>query len=173
MQKPTVTMHALTTEKLASVNAVNSQITDPQEHLYWCSDSVPFGKQLHAFASGDEPVVCWTASNHEDAVVGHLELHHNEFGWVIARVWVHAAWRRTGVARALYLCALALVFRHADTAACFCYSNNHPSKNLQKSLGFEEVPDWEHQTIDLLKLGRACFERLSMDSAQLHTEPSL
>lgn len=121
---------------LQGVNNALEHITDEDEHLMWCSGGMPFKQTIAAFRDGDKPVCCWLATDPSGKAIGHMELHNNQYGWVIARVWVHADWRRQGVARAMYIKALTYTASYTRKIGAFCYSTNHPSKKLLLDLGF-------------------------------------
>lgn len=149
-----------TQDKLDSLNRVNSAIADPQVHRMWCGGEVPFGSRLANFESGTEPLICWTAEDEHGIQVGHAELHHNQFGWVLARLWVDEQWRRVGLARKLWLKALDHAFQHTNHAGCFCDFKNLASKRLQLSMGFKVRRQWPEANLEFLSIDRTTYLRL-------------
>jgi RimJ/RimL family protein N-acetyltransferase len=136
LEGSTIQLKILSKDQLASLNKVLGQITDAEEHLWWCSNGLPFGQTISEFPINDKPVFSWSATNHEGEIVGHMELHKNRFGWVIGRVWVHPEYRRQGLARAMYLNVLAFASSFANQVGAFCNELNVPSKRLLLDLGF-------------------------------------
>lgn len=147
-------------DKLNCLNWVNSTITDQHVHRMWCGNELPFGSKLEKFELSAEPLICWIAEDKQGIQVGHAELHHNEYGWVLARLWVDEQWRRVGLARKLWLKALDHAFQHTDHAGCFCDFENLASKRLQLSMGFKVRRQWPEANIEFLSIDRATYLRL-------------
>ena len=145
--RPAIQLKINGRDQLQSLNEVLLQITDLKEHRYWCSEGLPFRQAISEFPVNDKPVFCWSATSKQGAVVGHMELHNNQFGWVIARVWVHPDYRRQGLARAMYLNTLSFASGFTNQVGAFCYHLNEASKNLLLDLGFTCIESGSEQAV--------------------------
>ena len=145
--RPTIQLKIIGQDQLQSLNEVLVQISDLKEHRYWCSEGLPFKQAISEFPANEKPIFCWSATSEQGSVVGHMELHNNQFGWIIARGWGHPDYRRRGLARAMYLNTLEFASGFTDRVGAFCYHLNEASKNLLLDLGFTCVASGSEQAL--------------------------
>lgn len=146
---PTIQLKIFDGDQLQSLNKVLEQIADTQEHHVWCSSHLPFRQAISEFPQGDKPTFSWSATDYQGETIGHMELHQNRHGWVIARVWVHRNHRRLGLARAMYMNVLEFASSFTSRVGAFCFESNEPSKRLLLSLGFTRVGSVPEQKLEL------------------------
>lgn len=153
-----IVVNMTTQDKLDSMNAALMMMDSQLTHLMWCGGTAPFLTPLIEFKPGDEPIVSWTAKGTDDDVVGQVELHHNRFGWILARLWTRNDWRRRGLARTLWSTALDYAFGSADEVGAFCDLRNYASKSLQLSMGFRPTMRWVDNQIELLTISKVDYD---------------
>jgi RimJ/RimL family protein N-acetyltransferase len=153
-----IVINTETQAKLVSLNEALAQVHDPLTHHMWCSSDLPFLGSLTAFNPGDEPIVSWKAVNLNGDFLGQIELHHNQFGWILARLWVKREWRRIGLARSLKSTALDYAFTRSDVVGAFCDTRNEASWNLQTSMGFRPIKLWADAKCKLLTVSKEDYE---------------
>lgn len=164
-----IEMKISTEDKLTCLNRVLMAIDDKIEHFMWNGGGLKMGEPVDQFDVGDEPVVLWQACDAAENCVAHLELHNNQFGWVVARVWVRKDFRRHGLARLLYRRAFNYGFAHSETIGVFCFDYNYPSRNLILDLGFQPEGRPGHPQIEFFVATHAATSRAAAQFA-LHNQ---
>ena len=160
-----IEMKTSTQDKLACLNQVLLAIDSEVEHFMWNAGASRMGEKVSQFDLGDEPVVLWSVTDTSGNCVGHLELHNNQFGWVIARVWTRRDFRRHGLARLLYRRAFSYGFAQSETIGVFCFDYNYPSRNLILNLGFEPDGRPVHPQIEFFVATRAATTKAAAQFA--------
>lgn len=160
ISSPAIQLKIKRDDQVLSLNKALEQITDAKEHHFWCSGGLPFGQTVSEYPANDRPTFCWSAISPQGDIIGHMELHNNRFGWIIARVWVHNEYRRQGVAHVMYLNTLEFASSFTNTVGAFCYWLNEPSRSLLLELGFTCHDSPDEQKLKFFTVNPASVNRV-------------
>lgn len=138
-------------EMIAYLNEAATWIQDPIEFKNWTDRDFEFGKPIAKFLDYGIPKEV-LALQQEGYMVAYAELHHNAFGWVIARVLVHPQQRKKGLARQIMKACIDRVFENNFVVSLFCVLDNIPAKTLYQSLGFSELEKYPEQNMHRMSL---------------------
>ena len=148
-----LSIHVLTEspEILKAVNEARLWAGERAQHEAWTGQQLPFGRPVEQFPVGQKPqevCICKTQSQ----LRAYAEIHHNEFGWVVARMIVHPEHRGSGIGWMTLNHALTRIFTQSAVAHLFVSTDNSRALGLYQQVGFLITAHYPDDRVYLMRL---------------------
>lgn len=138
-------------EILCLVNQAALWVQSEEEHVLWSGTELPYRKTITEFTPHSQPFeVC--ALEIAAQLVGYLEVHQNQFGWVVARILVRPDYRRRGYCQKMLAAVLPRIFTKSNAVNMFVGFGNNNALRLYERLGFVRIGSYPEDGVDRLLL---------------------
>lgn len=138
-------------------NRVRLWIANPAELLLWTGTEFAWGQTIEQFDERSQPLEAITLTV-EGELVGYCELHHNLYGWVLARCLIHPKHRGQGLGQKLLLQGLQRAHAHGPQVHLFVHGDNLPALALYRKVGFELVGQVPEEALLFMRHSQVAVE---------------